>query len=105
MRCFRSEEPAPIVRRFYAQGGCKERVTKNFDFPKFTLIAGSDPVGSASLRCDHCRAELGFRAHRYWRMRFCSANCVDAYQKRLSAGTREKIVRLDVDRTSLKMAS
>jgi hypothetical protein len=83
----------------------KERVTSNFDFLKFTLITGSDPVSSASFRCDHCRAELGFRAHCYWRMRFCSANCVGAYQKRLSTGTQEKIVKLDVNHTSLKMAS
>ena len=57
------------------------------------------------FRCDHCRAGLGFRVHHYWRMRFCSANCATAYQKRLLEGTREKIVKLDVDRTSLKMAS
>jgi hypothetical protein len=83
----------------------KERVTSNFDFPKPTLITGSNPVSSASLRCDHCRADLGFRVQYYWRMRFCSANCVGAYQKRLSAAAQEKIAKLDVDHTSLKIAS
>jgi hypothetical protein len=83
----------------------KERVTSNFEFPKFTLITRSNPVSSASLRCDHCRAELGFRVHRYWRMCFCSANCAEAYQKRLSAGTQEKIVKLNDDHASLKIAS
>jgi hypothetical protein len=35
-----------------------------------TLIMGSNSVSSISLRCDHCRDELGFRVHRYWLMRF-----------------------------------
>ena len=86
-------------------GGYKERVTSSFDFSKFTLIAGSKLGSSTSLRCDHCRGNLGFRVQHYWRMRFCSANCATAYQKRLSAGTQAKIVKLDVAHTSLKLAS
>lgn len=82
----------------------QERVTSNFDFSRFVSI-GSNHLSSASFRCDHCRAKLRSRVHHYWRMRFCSANCAAAYQKRLSEGTQEKIVKLDVDRTSLKMAS
>jgi len=85
--------------------GCKERVTSNFDFAKFRLITGSNLGSSTSLRCDHCRAKLGPRVHHYWRMRFCSANCVATYQKRLSAGTQAKIVKLDVDHTSLPSVS
>ena len=70
----------PDCLTFLIRGrGYKERVTSNFDFRKFTLITGSNPVSSASLRCDHGRAKLGFRVHHYWRMRFCSANCVGAY--------------------------
>jgi hypothetical protein len=96
----------PHCLTFLTHGGiAKECVTSNFHFPKFTLIAGSNSVNSASLRCDHCRDELGSRVHHYWLMRFCSANCVGAYQKRLSPGAREKIVKLDVDHTSLKIAS
>lgn len=82
-----------------------ERVTSNFDFSKFRLITGSKLGGSTQLRCDHCRAKLGFRVQHYWRMRFCSANCAAAYQKRLSVGTQAKIVKLDVAHTSLKLVS
>jgi len=85
-------------------GGCKERVTSNFDFPKFTLFTGSNSVSSAALRCDHCRAKLRVQ-HCYWRMRFCSANCVAAYQKRLSKGTQAKIVKLDGDQIPLRLVS
>ena len=35
------------------------------------------------IRCDHCCGSLGLIIHRYWRMRFCSANCLQAYQYRL----------------------
>jgi hypothetical protein len=81
----------------------EERVTSfNFDIPKFTLIPGSNPFGSASLRCDHCRDKMGSPVHHYWRMHFCSANCMSAYQQRLSADTCKKILELDVDHSSLK---
>ena len=48
----------------------------------------------STLRCDHCRNKLGQFAHRYWRMRFCSAACVAAYQHRLGEETKVKIQRL-----------
>lgn len=31
---------------------------------------------------------------RYWRMRFCSASCVQAYQQRLQDNTKDKIAKL-----------
>jgi hypothetical protein len=31
---------------------------------------------------------------RYWRMRFCSAGCVQAYQQRLQDNTKDKIAKL-----------
>jgi hypothetical protein len=43
------------------------------------------------LRCDHCRGALGLMIHRYWRMRFCSADCAQAYQQRLQGKTKAKI--------------
>jgi hypothetical protein len=43
------------------------------------------------FRCDHCRKLLGVIVHRYWRMRFCSADCVIAYQRRLDEETKAKI--------------
>jgi hypothetical protein len=48
-----------------------------------------------TMRCDHCRGELGLKTRRYWRMRFCSEACTSAYQRRLDESTRNKIVRLD----------
>jgi hypothetical protein len=48
-----------------------------------------------TLRCDHCRGDLGLGAQRYWRMRFCSEGCKKAYQRRLDVSTRDKIGRLD----------
>ena len=54
-----------------------------------------------SLRCDHCRGQLGFIVHRYWQMRFCSTPCKDAYRDRLAEETKVKIGHLDfVDRAS-----
>jgi hypothetical protein len=47
-----------------------------------------------TLRCDHCRGPLGLMVHRYWRMRFCSAGCVQAYQRRLQNDTKDKIAKL-----------
>lgn len=43
------------------------------------------------LRCDHCRKSLGVIVHRYGGMRFCSADCVTAYQRRLDEATKAKI--------------
>ena len=54
--------------------------------------ARSNNLGQSPIaRCDHCRAEVGPGAHRYWRMQFCSAACMTAYQDRLGAETRLKI--------------
>jgi hypothetical protein len=48
-----------------------------------------------TMRCDHCRSDLGRSVQRYWQMRFCSLACVEAYQRRLGEATRAKIERLD----------
>jgi hypothetical protein len=47
-----------------------------------------------TLRCDHCRRPLGLMVRRYWRMRFCSAGCTQAYQQRLQDDTKDKIAKL-----------
>ena len=44
-----------------------------------------------TTKCDYCRGLLGLNAHRYWRMRYCSVECVTAYQRRLDEGTVGKI--------------
>ena len=62
-------------------------------------------ASSSSVCCDHCRGKLRFRVHRYWRMRFCSAACLNAYQKRLSPDTQQKIYEIDRYRPSWKAAS
>jgi len=36
------------------------------------------------------------KIHQYWRMRFCSSDCVAGYQRRLNEGTARKIRRLEV---------
>jgi hypothetical protein len=48
-----------------------------------------DGDSSSSLCCDHCRGKLRSPVHRYWRMRFCSAACMNAYQQRLSPDTQQ----------------
>jgi hypothetical protein len=60
---------------------------------------------SSSLCCDHCRGKLKFGVHRYWRMRFCSAACMHAYQQRLSTHTHQKISEIDGYRPLWKAAS
>ncbi len=57
------------------------------------------------LLCDHCRGQVRLNIQRYWHMRFCSEKCMAEYQARLSAHTHKKILALDVDRNSLRMAS
>ena len=57
---------------------------------------GRHRLGISTLRCDHCRRELGCGVHRYWGMQFCSSACMTAYQQRLAPETRVKISRLDV---------
>ena len=48
-----------------------------------------------TMRCDHCRGELGPSVRRYWQMRFCSSACIEAYRRRLDEATRAKIECLD----------
>ena len=50
---------------------------------------------SEPMRCDHCRKSFGLILHRYFRMRFCSADCLSAYQRRLDDLTMIKIQSLD----------
>jgi hypothetical protein len=50
-----------------------------------------------TIRCDHCRGSLGLTLHRYWRMRFCSARCVQAYQQRFHDLTMVKIKIISCD--------
>ena len=49
-----------------------------------------------TTKCDHCRRLLGLNVHRYWRMLFCSADCVKAYQRRLDKVTLGKVRRLEI---------
>jgi len=67
----------------------------------FHFSAWREPVVFLpTLRCDHCRNELGLDVHRYWRMRFCSRVCVTAYQQRLAEITRIKTRNLDLSAKS-----
>jgi hypothetical protein len=68
------------------------------------LPARSDLGPAPSLRCDHCREELGLGIHRYWHMQFCSSPCMAAYQQRLAPETKVKISQLDVLLESLAAA-
>ena len=74
----------------------------NVGFSKLKLVARND---SASMRCDHCRGQLGRNIHLYWHMRFCSTKCIGAYQQRLLPETQQKIIKLDDPVQSLKIAS
>jgi hypothetical protein len=47
------------------------------------------------MRCDDCRKSFGLIIHRFWRMRFCSADCLRSYQRRLDKETIAKIRWLD----------
>jgi hypothetical protein len=51
---------------------------------------------ASPMRCDHCRKSFGLILHRYFRMRFCSADCLAAYQERLSDLTMVKIRCLEL---------
>ncbi len=58
--------------------------------------APGSPRCDPAFRCDHCRRLLGRRVDNYWyHMRFWSAACVGAYQRRLHEETVAKIRRLD----------
>jgi hypothetical protein len=48
------------------------------------------------MRCDHGRQSFGLILHRYFRMRFCSADCLKAYQGRLDERTMMKIQHTDL---------
>ena len=48
------------------------------------------------IRCDHCRKPFGRVVRRYFRMRFCSPDCLKAYQQRLDKLTRVKMKRLNL---------
>jgi hypothetical protein len=69
-----------------------------------TLSAGSCLRPVRTLRCDHCREELGPSVHRYWHMHFCSLACTTEYQRRLAPETKVKISRLEASRESLAAA-
>jgi len=40
---------------------------------------------SKPVRCDHCQKSFGLILHRHFRLRFCTADCLTAYQRRLDA--------------------
>jgi hypothetical protein len=56
-----------------------------------TIDEKAPPSHPSPMRCDHCRKAFGLILHRYFRMRFCSADCLNAYQSRLSDLTMIKI--------------
>jgi hypothetical protein len=59
------------------------------------MYPNSSTPDRRAVRCDHCRKPFGLVLHRYFRMRFCSRDCLKAYQQRLDKLTRVKIERLD----------
>ena len=69
------------------------------------VFGKANGVASSSVCCDNCRGKLSVRVHRYWRMRFCSAACMNEYQRRLSPDTRQKIYKIDGYRQLWKVAS
>jgi len=70
----------------------------------FTVAEKVNGGSLSSLCCDHCRAKLRSSVHHYWRMRFCSAACMDAYRRRLGTHTLQKIYEIDGCPPSLKAA-
>jgi len=88
-----------ILAFFVGRGGSWEpAMTALSIFTHFHFPTWGEPTSSSlpTLRCDHCRKELGLPVHRYWRMRFCSSACMTAYQQRLGEITKMKIRRLDL---------
>ncbi len=61
-----------------------------------TIGEKASPSHDSPMRCDHCRKSFGLILHRYFRMRFCSADCLSAYQDRLSDLTMVKIRCLEL---------
>jgi hypothetical protein len=56
---------------------------------------------SEPVRCDYCRNPFGLILHRYYRMRFCSADCLQAYQRRLDDWTIIQNRHVDSSRAKL----
>jgi hypothetical protein len=48
------------------------------------------------MQCDHCRESFGLILYRYFRMRFCSGDCLDAYQRRINELTMMKIQDIEL---------
>jgi hypothetical protein len=48
-------------------------------------------------KCDYCRRPLGLNVHRYWRMQFCSPDCIKAYKDRLDKVTIGKVRCLEIE--------
>ena len=69
-----------------------------------TLSARSSFGPAWTLRCDHCREELGLSVYRYWHMQFCSLACMTEYQRRLAPETKVKISQLEALQESLAAA-
>jgi hypothetical protein len=68
-------------------------------------LSGRSSLGPVqTLRCDHCREELGLSIYRYWHMQFCSSACTTEYQRRLATETKVKICKLEASRESLAAA-
>jgi hypothetical protein len=70
----------------------------------FSAVQFINGRSAMTTRCDHCRRSLGLNVHRYWRMRFCSVDCVAAYQRRLQEGTVGKIRCLELGDTRMPTA-
>jgi hypothetical protein len=68
------------------------------NFGRLFMRTAAKPNGRSAMtiKCDYCRGPLGVNVHRYWRMRYCSADCVTSYQRRLDEGTAGKIRCLEV---------
>ena len=62
-----------------------------------TCAEGRQPTEGLlmTVKCDFCRGALGLNAQRYWRMQFCSTDCVGSYQRRLDEATIHKVSRLE----------
>jgi hypothetical protein len=69
-----------------------------------TLSARSSLGPGRTVRCDHCREEIGLNVYRYWHMHFCSSACMTEYQRRLAPETKVKISQLEDSLESLAAA-
>ena len=64
-------------------------VPETLSHRRLTEIAVGDAPQYALFPCG--TGPLGLNVHRYWRMRYCSAECITAYQRRLDEETAGKI--------------